>query len=124
MTISNKALRVPRKKWHGTCIYKIREVTSPLHKTFRGFRFIVAVPNMQGHKPFTNEPAASFSRQFLLFQSSDWNFEELEQKVKGAILFLINRGFEKVEPAQDYEARMEVERLKTKTTVHKEREEQ
>lgn len=101
-----------KQKWHGACIYKVREVLSPHGKLFRGFRFIVAVPNMNGHKPFSNETAASFSRSHLLFQSSDWSLEELEQKTKGAIQFLLNRGFTSVEHADVYEVRVRTEMSK------------
>lgn len=107
-----------KQKWHGACIYKVREVQSPIHKQFRGFRFLVAVPNMNGHKPFSQEPAASFTRAYLLFQSSDWNLNELERKTKGAIQFLLNRGFSKVEPAEQYEERVLAEMRKSKGTQH------
>lgn len=110
-----------QQKWHGPCIYRVREVLSPHGKTFRGFRFVVAVPNMNGHKPFSNEPAASFSRQHLLFQSSDWSLEELEKKTKGAIQFLLNRGFTTVESSDTYEERVLKEMRKGKIN-HCERE--
>lgn len=100
------ALRVPRKKWHGDCIYRIREVTSPIHKQFKGYRLEVAVPNMNGHKAYSSEPAPSFSRAHLLFQSSDWGVHEVEQKATASIMWLENRGFEKVEPAEIYSSRM------------------
>lgn len=111
------------RKWHGHCIYRVREVKSPILEQFRGFRFEVAVPNMQGHKPFSSEPAPSFTRSYLLFVSSDWCSEELDEKVKGAIQFLYNRGFDKVEPSELYSARQELEMAKSKGTQHKEPEE-
>lgn len=110
------ALRKPNRKWHGPCIYRVREVQSPLQKVHRGFRFEVAVPNMDGHKPFTNTPAPSFSRSRLLFVSSDWNLNEVEQKTLGAIQFLYNRGFDKVESSDMYGERMLLEMSKGKTT--------
>lgn len=110
-------------KWHGPCIYKVREVLSPHGKEFRGFRFVVAVPNMNGHKPFSSDPAASFSRQHLLFQSSDWSLAELERQTKGAIQFLLNRGFTTVEPSEVYEERMLTQMRQSKGTQHCEREE-
>lgn len=116
-------IKKPIKKWHGNCIYKIREVNSPLQKNFRGFRMVVAVPNMNGHKPFSSEPAASFTRSYLLFQSSDWGIAELEQKTQGAIRFLLNRGFTKVEPAEVFEERMKTEMAKGKKLHHVEHEE-
>lgn len=109
-------LRKPNRKWHGPCIYRVREVLSPLQKKFRGFRFEVAVPNMDGHKPFSDTPAPSFSRSRMLFTSSDWNSDELDRQVQGAILFLTNRGFDKVEEASAYAERMLLEMLKGKTT--------
>lgn len=107
--------RIAQKKWHGACIYKIREVTSPTHKEFRGFRFMVAVPNMNGHKPYSSEPAASFARAYLLFQSSDYDGQELDKKVQAHIRWLLNRGFSQVEPAEVFEARMLIEMSKGKT---------
>lgn len=108
------ALRIPGRKWHGPCIYRIREVTSPVQKTFRGFRFEVAVPNMNGHKAYSSVQAPSFSRSYLLFVSSDWNTEDVDKNVKGAIRFLLNRGFDKVESADDYSERMLKEMAKGK----------
>lgn len=111
-----------KQKWHGACIYKVREVLSPTGKTFRGFRFLVAVPNMNGVKPFSSTPAASFSRPHMIFQSSDWCLEELEGKIQGAIRFLLNRGFTSVEPAETYEERVLTEMNKGRIN-HVEREE-
>lgn len=110
------------QKWHGPCIYKVREVLSPHGKTFRGFRFVVAVPNMNGHKPFSNLPASSFARSYMLFQSSDWSLAEVERQTKGAIQFLLNRGFTTVEPAETYEARM-IEQMSKGRSNHVEYEE-
>lgn len=96
----------PKKKWHGPCIYKIREVTSPLHKEFRGYRMLVAIPNMNGHEAFSDTPAPSFTRAYLLFQSSDYNGSEIQAKVQQHITWLKNRGFTTVEDADTYKERM------------------
>lgn len=109
-------LRKPNRKWHGPCIYRVREVQSPLQKVHRGFRFEVAVPNMNGHKAYSSTPAPSFTRSYLLFVSSDWNTEEVQQKTLGAIQFLKNRGFDKVEPSDVYGERMLLEMSKGKAT--------
>lgn len=112
--------KYPGRKWHGQAIYKIREVLSPLHKDHRGFRLIVAVPNMQGHDAFSSRPAPSFARSFLLFQSSDYNLEEMQTKLKLHIRWLLNRGYDKVEPSETYQERMLTEMAKGKPN-HKER---
>lgn len=110
------------KKWHGPCIYKVQEKCSPHSKTFVGFRMIVAVPNMNGHEPFGSEPAPSFAKAFQLFIGSDWTVEEVEGKVKGAIKWLLNRGFDSVEPAEVYAQRMRLAMAKGNGTQHKEAE--
>jgi hypothetical protein len=111
------------QKYHGHCIYKIREVVSPLHKEFRGFRLVVAVPNMNGHKPFSNESAPSFARSYMLFQSSDYSGQEMELKLKMHVQFLINRGFTLVEESEVYAERQRLNMAKSKGTAHYEREE-
>lgn len=111
------------RKWHGECVYKVKEVNSPLHKDFRGFRILVAVPNMNGHKAFSSEPAVSFSRSYLLFQSSDYNTNELQGKIQGSIRFLLNRGFTKVWHNEEYEEHMKHEMSKGKQVAHYEKEE-
>lgn len=112
------------RKWHGPCIYKIREVLSPIHKNSNGFRMVVAVPNMNGHKPFSEEPAPSFTKAYLLFQSSDYNMAEVQTKVEQHIRWLINRGFTSVESSEVYAARQLIEMTKNHTTTHKERDEE
>lgn len=108
----------------GICIYKIRETNSPLHKEHRGFRMVVAVPNMQGHKAFSSTPAASFAKSFMLFQSSDYSIDEVQKKVEEHIRWLKNKkGFIEVVPAEEYELRMELLMAKNNGAQHKQLEE-
>ena len=125
MSTDTKApLRKPGRKYHGECIYRVREVQSPIHKDFRGLRFQVAIPNMRGHKPFSSDPAPSFGKGYLILQSSDYNPEDIEQKTKEHIRWLRNRGFSQVTPAEEFELRMLREMSKSSGAQHKEREEQ
>ena len=95
-----------RNKWSGPCIYKIREVKSPIQGIFRGYRILVAVPNMDGNRPFQSIPAASFMRSYLIFQTSDYTPEEILDKERAVVKELHRRGFTKVELSLEYEIRM------------------
>jgi hypothetical protein len=122
-TNTKAGLRKPGRKWHGECIYKVREISSPIHKDFRGLRLVVAIPNMAGHKAFSSTPAPSFNKGYLLFQSSDYNSDDLQTKLPQHIRWLLKRGFEKVTPAEEFEARMLVEMTKSTGAQHVEHQE-
>lgn len=99
--------RVARKKrWTGSCIYKVRELYSPIMREFRGLRILVAVPNMDGRVPFKDIPAPSFNRAYMIFMSSDYDPSEVEEKLAEHIKWLRSQGFEKIEEAGEYQARM------------------
>jgi hypothetical protein len=65
----------------GKCIYKIRKIKSPYLGVFRGYRIVVAWPNMAGHKPFKSDKAPSFEKPYLLVSFGDYEDEEALQKV-------------------------------------------
>jgi hypothetical protein len=56
----------------GPCIYKVRKVKSPYQGVFRGYRIVVAWPNMAGHRPFSDEKAPSFDKPWLLVSFGDY----------------------------------------------------
>lgn len=94
------------RRWSGTCIYKVREVKSPYHQVFRGNRILVALPNMEGRKPFDGTPAPSFLQPFLIFQTSDYLDNEVSAATELLIRELKRRGFQQVEHADEYAGRM------------------
>lgn len=100
----------PRKtgknRWSGPCIYKIREVKSPICGEFRGMRILIAVPNMDGNRPFQSIPAASFAKSYMIFQTSDYTLDEIDQKEQAVIRELRRRGFTRIETALTFEIRM------------------
>ena len=102
-------LRIIKKKWHGPCIYKIREVKSPIHEEFRGFRILIAVPNMAAIVPYKGIPAPSFQPRYLIMQSSDLLPEEADAYLQKVLDWLKQRGFVSVEHADDY-----ADRIRTK----------
>lgn len=106
LRLKASSLKVLRRKWSGPCIYKVREVKSPYHQVFRGSRILVALPNMEGHKPFTSVPAPTFIRPYLIFQTSDYADQDLGKALELLLRELERRGFTKVESAEDYTLRM------------------
>lgn len=94
------------RQWTGPCIYKIREVLSPYQQVFRGYRILIALPNMEGRKPFVGTPAPTFIRPYLIFQTSDYTEQEIGRAEELMIKELQRRGFTKVETSEDYETRM------------------
>jgi len=104
-------LLAPRKKnltrqWTGPCIYKVREVKSPYQQVFRGNRILIALPNMEGRKPFVGTPAPSFLRPYLIFQTSDYIDRDLPKALELLLQELRRRGFSRIETADDYTERM------------------
>ena len=93
-------------RWAGSCIIKVREVKSPYHQVFRGNRILVALPNMEGRKPFSSQPAPSFLRPYLIFQTSDYTDQDLVPALDLLKSELLRRGFTSVEDHEDYTARM------------------
>jgi len=111
-----------KRRWHGPCVYKVREVKAPYSGESRSLRIVVAVPNMEGHRPFKNEPCVSFRKGFLLFESSDFRDSEVSTMVSKVTNALKGIGFETVEEVESYEARMTILMTPSKT-MHKEQEE-
>ena len=98
-------MRFNKHKWKESCVYKVRDVKKPYSGEFVCHRILVAVPNMDGVKPFRNEPAVSFSRKYLLFETLDIPEEELDRKLEKVLNELRARGFAKIEPVEEYETR-------------------
>jgi hypothetical protein len=100
------ALRIKKKRYVGPCIYKIRHVKSPIQEVERGWRILVAVPNMDGTKPYKSTPCAMFTSKYLIMLSSDYCDYEIGAMEQAVIRYLRNRGFNPVEEAEAYEERM------------------
>lgn len=80
------------------CLVKIREMKSPYHSEFRGYRVVVATPNWAGHKPFSSEVAPSFDRPYLIVQFGDYEDLGTLEVVRPRIdQELTRRGFEIIE---------------------------
>lgn len=80
-----------------TAYYKVREITSPIREEFRGFRVVVAWPNLAGHKPFSNDPAPSFQKPYLMYIFGDYeSYEVVTQKLPGIKKWLYQKGFTKL----------------------------
>lgn len=76
---------------------KVREMKSPYHEVFRGFRVVVATPNWAGHKPFSNEVAPSFDKPYLVVQFGDYEDTEMLGLAKPRIeMELRRRGFQTI----------------------------
>lgn len=104
-------LKATRKKYlsqkHvGGCIYKVKEVYSPYMEVFRGFRILVATPNMDGRIPFKDVPAPSFMRPYLIFQTSDYTEQDVGKAEELLVADLRLRGFIRVEDVESYQTRM------------------
>jgi hypothetical protein len=54
------------------CLYKVKEVLSPYQQEFRGYRILVAWPNLAGTKPYSSEKCPSFERPYLITMFGDY----------------------------------------------------
>lgn len=85
-------LRRPNKPITGQrAIFKIREVKSPYLGEFRGYRILVAMPNMCGLKPFSDKPAPSWHAPWFLFEFGD--FDNVEPYLTKVLDYLELKGF-------------------------------
>jgi len=91
-----------KQKWHGTAVYKVVVRYTPYNQEFKGFRIQVALPNMNGHVPFKDKYTVSFGRQYLIFQSSDYDSVDLSRLLPKHVQWLLNRGFERVMSVDEY----------------------
>ena len=107
------------RRWHGPCVYKVREVKRPYSGETTSLRIVVAIPNMEGHRPFKPEPCVSFRKGYLVFESSDFQFDQVDKMVSKVINALKGIGFETVTEVEDYETRM-LELMRPSKTNHKE----
>jgi len=98
--------KIKKGTQQGPCIYKVRDVYSPIMEEFRGCRVLVAIPNMEGRKPFSTTPCPSWTRSFLLFQSSDYEPYEVDKMLDRIVTELRERGFDPVEDYETYQERM------------------
>ncbi len=77
--------------------FRARDIKAPLSQEFRGVRLEVAVPNMAGHKPFSNEQAPSFMKPYLIVWFGDYeSYEKLESRWINIVKALHVRGFDKL----------------------------
>lgn len=77
------------------CLVKVKEQKSPYMKDWRGYRILVAHCNMDGHKPFSKEPAPRFDGQYLIVQFGDYeDFVSLDRALKQVPKELKRRGFD------------------------------
>lgn len=77
------------------CIVKVKELHSPYMKDWRGYRILVAHCNMDGHKPFSKEPAPRFDGQYLIAQFGDYeDTSSLDRALRILPKELTRRGFE------------------------------
>lgn len=89
--------------FQGTCIIRIHEVTSPYHHEVRGYRVQVAVPNIDGFKPFSDRPTVSFRPKYLILQSSDLeNSSVAAEKYEQSTKWLRRKGFTSVLSVEEY----------------------
>lgn len=80
------------------CLVKIKEVLSPYHRDWRGFRILVAHCNMDGHKPFSKESAPSFQGAYLIVQFGDYeNVTALDKALEQLPKELLRRKFDQFE---------------------------
>ena len=110
------------RRWHGPCVYKVREVKRPYSGEVVSNRIVVAIPNMEGHRPFKDEPCVSFRKGYLVFESSDFQPEHTDSMIGKVTNALKGIGFETVEEVESYESRMML-LMKPSKTMHKEQEE-
>jgi len=111
-----------RKRYYGPAIYKVQEVHEPYSGQYKCLRFLVAIPNMEGTKPYTNEPAPSFRKGYLLYQSSDFHDKDRDRIVEGVIRLFLKSGFTVMEEVDDFKERMSAVMIPSKTE-HKTEEE-
>lgn len=95
-----------RKRRYGPAIYKVQEVNEPYSGQYKCLRLLVAIPNMEGTKPYTNEPAPSFRKGFLLYQSSDFHDKDRDRIVKGVVDLFLRSGFTVMEEVDGFKERM------------------
>lgn len=80
------------------CLVKIKEVKSPYHKDWRGFRILVAHCNMDGHKPFSKASAPAFHGHYLIVQFGDYETSDaLDKALKQLPKELLRRKFDQFE---------------------------
>ena len=99
-------MKYTKHNWNEGCIYKVKDVKTPYSGHFVCNRIAVAVPNMDGVKPFTNQPAPSFSRKYLLYETLDIKPHQVDDVVQKVLKELRQMGFTKIEEVNEYTARM------------------
>jgi hypothetical protein len=95
-----------RKRYYGPAIYKVQEVNEPYSGQYKCLRLLIAIPNMEGTKPYTNEPAPSFRKGYLLYQSSDFHDKDRDRIVAAVLSLFLRSGFTVVEDVDDFRERM------------------
>lgn len=111
-----------KKRYYGPAIYKVQEVLEPYSGQYKCLRLLIAIPNMEGNKPFKSDPAPSFRKQYLLYQSSDFHTDDKDRIVTAVLNLFLKSGFTVMEPVFEYQERMEI--LMTPQRLdHQEREE-
>lgn len=111
------------KKYYGPAIYKVQEVTYPYSGQYKCLRLLIGIPNMEGTKPFTNVPCASFRKGYLLYQSSDFHSTDQDRVVPAILKLFRKAGFESMEPHHEFEERMKP-LMEPVQTDHKQRDEE
>lgn len=61
---------------HEVLVLHVREVHSPYMDELRGYRVLVAVPNLQGHK-FNGQRTVLFAKPYLVYESLDLTFDDV-----------------------------------------------
>lgn len=85
-------------KQTGKALYRVREVTSPIHKVFRGLRIEVALPNMVGRKPFTDTVCPSFDKPYFICRFGDYEtWEYLHKKWPAICRAIFAMGFTEIQ---------------------------
>lgn len=61
---------------HEVLVIKVRENNSPIMSEFRGYRILVAVPNLQGTK-FNGGRTVNFNKPYLVHESLDLTIDDV-----------------------------------------------